>query len=209
MDHLHVSKDLCSLPSWNSWKKMRQWQQWLSTTIPSLIKPYLAYWQQSRHFQDAVNYELPQCNCQSSRWLKVLCIQFNGLKTVDLMVCLCVPTAIQLLWMGFFPCAPLGPTLAISLPVLSLVRQLFMCTPPNISAWSESLEAYLGGMGYKVDTKEGIQWRFGNAYHWYCILEISLEEYIQQHLQGSAPSPPDLCPAPSSFQDPSVSSSKK
>ncbi|KAI6114554.1 hypothetical protein F5141DRAFT_1188004 [Pisolithus sp. B1] len=28
-----------------------------------------------------------------------------------------------------------------------------MCTPPNISAWSESLEAYLGGMGYKVDTK--------------------------------------------------------
>ncbi|KAI6015742.1 hypothetical protein BKA83DRAFT_4060677 [Pisolithus microcarpus] len=109
--------------------------------------------------------------------------------------------------MGFFPCAPLGPTLAISLPVLSLVRQLFMRMPLNISAWSESLEAYLGGMGYEVDTK--VLHRFSNAYHWYCILEISLEEYIQQCLQVSAPSPSGLCPGPSLFQDPSVSSSKK
>ncbi|KAI6094026.1 hypothetical protein EDD17DRAFT_1461970, partial [Pisolithus thermaeus] len=64
--------------------------------------------------------------------------------------CPCVPAAIQLLQMGFFPCVPWGLTLAISLSVLSLVRQLFMHTPPNISVWSESLEAYLGGMGYEV-----------------------------------------------------------
>ncbi|KAI6029186.1 hypothetical protein BKA83DRAFT_4461857 [Pisolithus microcarpus] len=152
---------------------MRQWQQWSSTTIPSLIEPYLVYRRLSRNFQDVVDYELPQCNCQLSRRLKVLCIQFNGLKTVDLMVCPCVPAAVQLLRMGFFPCALLGPTLAVSLPVLSLVRQLFMHMPLNISAWSESLEAYLGGMGYEVDTKGG------------------------------------LCPGPSMFQDPSVSSSKK
>ncbi|KAI6109939.1 hypothetical protein F5141DRAFT_1064026 [Pisolithus sp. B1] len=143
MDHLH-----------NSQKKVRQWQQWSSTTIPSLIKPYLAYWQQSRHFQDAVNYELPQCNCS---------------KTVDLM-----------------------PGQAA----------LHAHSSKHFSM-DESLEVYLGGMGYKVDTKGGIQQRFGNAYYWYCILEISLEEYIQQHLQGSAPSPPGLCPAPSLFQDPS------
>ncbi|KAI6003263.1 hypothetical protein F5J12DRAFT_906222 [Pisolithus orientalis] len=49
--------------------------------------------------------------------------------------------------------------------------------PPNISAWCESLEAYLASMGYKVDTKEGIRRRFSNAYHWYCILEISVDEY--------------------------------
>ncbi|KAI6009903.1 hypothetical protein BKA83DRAFT_108908 [Pisolithus microcarpus] len=50
---------------------------------------------------------------------------------------------------------------------------------------------------------------FGNAYHWYCILEISLEEYIQQCLQVSTPSLSGLCPGPSLFQDTSVSSSKK
>ncbi|KAI6018346.1 hypothetical protein EDC04DRAFT_2869985 [Pisolithus marmoratus] len=108
------------------------------------------------------------------------------------MVCSCVPAAIQLLWMGYFPCAPLGPTLAVSLQLLSLVRQLFMWMPPNTSAWCESFEAYLAGLGYKVDTKEGICRRFGNAYHWYCILEISLDEHIQQQLQKSISPPSDI-----------------
>ncbi|KAI6094971.1 hypothetical protein EDD16DRAFT_1481654 [Pisolithus croceorrhizus] len=55
--------------------------------------------------------------------------------------------------MGYFPFAPLGPTLTVSLQLLSLVRQLFMQMPPNTSAWCESFEAYLAGMGYKVNTK--------------------------------------------------------
>ncbi|KAI6023465.1 hypothetical protein EDC04DRAFT_2869550 [Pisolithus marmoratus] len=109
------------------------------------------------------------------------------------MVCSCVPATVQFLWMGYFPCAPLGLTLAVSLQLLSLVRQLFMQMPPNTSAWCESFEAYLAGMGYKVDTKEGIHRRFGNAYHWYCILEISLDEHIQQQLQKSI-SPPSGIP---------------
>ncbi|KAI6015677.1 hypothetical protein EDC04DRAFT_2870454 [Pisolithus marmoratus] len=108
----------------------------------------------------------------------------SGSQSVDLTMCPCEPTALQLLQMGFFPCAPLGPTLTVSLQVLSLVQQLFMCMPPNVLAWCESLEAYLGGMGYKVDTKGGLHRRFGNAYHWYCILKISLDEYIQQHLHS-------------------------
>ncbi|KAI6111411.1 hypothetical protein F5141DRAFT_1003505, partial [Pisolithus sp. B1] len=72
---------------------------------------------------------------------------------IDLMVCSCAPAALQLLWMGYFPCAPLGPTLAVSLQLVSLVRQLFMRMPLNTSAWCESFEAYLAGMGYKVNTK--------------------------------------------------------
>ncbi|KAI6097143.1 hypothetical protein EV401DRAFT_2062187 [Pisolithus croceorrhizus] len=147
--------------------------------------------------------------------VRFTCIYFLSLlsfmsssKNVDLMVCLCVPAAIQLLWMGFFPCAPLGLTLAISLPVLSLVRKLFTCTPLNISAWSKSLEAYLGGMGYEVDTKILADMFYRRVYE-VCILEISLEEYIQQYLQSSAASPSGLCPPTSSLQDPTVSSSKK
>ncbi|KIK14083.1 hypothetical protein PISMIDRAFT_117656, partial [Pisolithus microcarpus 441] len=116
----------------------------------------------------------------------------TGLRHVDLTVCPCAPAALQLLWIGYFPCAPLGPTLAVSLQLLSLVRQLFMRMPPNTSAWCESFEAYLAGMGYKVDTKEGIRRRFSNAYHWYCILELSLDEYVQQKLQKSASLPSDF-----------------
>ncbi|KAI6126518.1 hypothetical protein F5141DRAFT_997631 [Pisolithus sp. B1] len=93
--------------------------------------------------------------------------------------------------MGYFPCAPLGPTLAVSLQLLSLVRQLFMQMPPNTLAWCESFEAYLAVMGYRMDTKEGMRRRFSNAYHWYCILEMSLDEHVQQQLQKSAGPPSD------------------
>ncbi|KAI6098777.1 hypothetical protein EV401DRAFT_2061976 [Pisolithus croceorrhizus] len=82
------------------------------------------------------------------------------------MVCPCAPAVLQLLWIGYFPCVPLGLTLAVSLQLLT---------------WCKSFEAYLAGMGYKVDTKEGICQRFSNAYHWYCILELSLDEYVQQN----------------------------
>ncbi|KAI6094877.1 hypothetical protein F5141DRAFT_969790, partial [Pisolithus sp. B1] len=61
---------------------------------------------------------------------------------VDLVVCPCAPAALQLLWMGYFPCAPLGPTLAASLQLPSLGRQLFMQMPPNTSAWCKSFKAY-------------------------------------------------------------------
>ncbi|KAI5985254.1 hypothetical protein EDD15DRAFT_2390194 [Pisolithus albus] len=156
------------------------------------LHPYLSYRRLSNRFRNPVNYEPPTCNCQLSRRLKVICIHFNGLRHVDLVVCPCVPAALQLLWMGYFPCAPLGPSLAVSLQLLSLVRQLFMRMPPNTSAWCESFEAYLAGMGYRVDTKEGIRRRFSNAYHWYRILEISLDEHVQQQLQKSASPPLDI-----------------
>ncbi|KAI5980967.1 hypothetical protein EDD15DRAFT_2392327 [Pisolithus albus] len=171
---------------------MRQWQRWLQDIIPALIEPYLSYWQLSNRFRNPVDYELLTCNCQLTRNLKVICIEFNGLRHVDLTICPCAPAALQLLWIGYFPCAPLGPTLAVSLQLLSLVRQLFMRMPLNTSAWCESFEAYLAGMGYKVDTKEGIRRRFSNAYHWYCILELSLDEYVQQKLQKSASLPSDF-----------------
>ncbi|KAI6016833.1 hypothetical protein BKA83DRAFT_4059403 [Pisolithus microcarpus] len=180
-DGLHISQDPLSSPSRNSCRKTRQWQRWSQDIIPALIEPYLSYWRLSNRFQNPVDYELPTCNCQLTRKLKVICIEFNGLRHVDLTVCPCAPAALQLLWIGYFPCAPLGPTLAVSLQLLSLVRQLFMRMPPNTSAWCESFEAYLAGMGYKVDTKEGIRRRFSNAYHWYCILELSLDEYVQQN----------------------------
>ncbi|KAI6137009.1 hypothetical protein F5141DRAFT_996085 [Pisolithus sp. B1] len=55
----------------------------------------------------------------------------SGSKYVDLMVCLCVPAAIQLLQMGFFLCAPLGLTLAISLPVLMRPCQAALHAHPS------------------------------------------------------------------------------
>ncbi|KIM50444.1 hypothetical protein SCLCIDRAFT_47385, partial [Scleroderma citrinum Foug A] len=104
--------------------------------------------------------------------------------SIDLMVCSCAPAAQQLLQMGYFPCAPLAPTLAVSVKVLTLIKHLLVCIPPNTSAWCEALESYLRGMGYYVDAKEGIRRRFSNAYHWFCILDITVDEYVQQCTQA-------------------------
>ena len=76
--------------------------------------------------------------------------------SVDLVVCFCAPAAQQLINMGYFPCAPLAPTLAVSLKVLTLVKHLFVHIPSNTSAWCEAFESYLGGMRYNVDAKVGL-----------------------------------------------------
>ena len=80
----------------------------------------------------------------------------SDMHSIDLLVCSCAPAAQQLIHMGYFPCAPLAPTLAVCLKVLTLVKHLFVHMPPNTSAWCEAFESYLGGMGYSVDAKVGV-----------------------------------------------------
>ena len=91
--------------------------------------------------------------------------------SVDLVVCSCAPAAQQLIHMGYFPCALLAPTLAVSLKVLTLVKHLFVRTPPNISAWCETFGSYVGGMGYNVDAKIGLLC---------CLVIISNEKYRRE-----------------------------
>ncbi|KIM66636.1 hypothetical protein SCLCIDRAFT_110141, partial [Scleroderma citrinum Foug A] len=114
-------------------------KRWSDEVIPSLIQPYLRYQRLSRKLRDPVTPQLLICknNCVCHH-LKVVCINFDNMHSVDLVVCSCAPAAQQLIHMGYFPCAPLAPTLAVSLKVLTLVKQLFVRTPPNISAWCET-----------------------------------------------------------------------
>ncbi|KIM60177.1 hypothetical protein SCLCIDRAFT_124774 [Scleroderma citrinum Foug A] len=105
------------------------------------------------------------------------------MQSIGLLVCSCATAAQQLLQLGYFPCAPLAPTLAVSLKVLTFVKKLFVHIPPNTSAWCEAFQSYLGSMGYTIDAKDGIRRRFSNAYHWYCILDITVDQYIQQSTQ--------------------------
>ncbi|KAF9510548.1 hypothetical protein BS47DRAFT_1300057, partial [Hydnum rufescens UP504] len=69
-----------------------------------------------------------------------------------LMVCPCHLAAIQLVEHGFFPCAPLFPTLAVSLNMLEFVASLFLHTAPNERAWAATLVEYLKAHGYEFET---------------------------------------------------------
>ena len=69
--------------------------------------------------------------------------------------------------MGLFPASPLRPTLAVDLNMLHFVNELFVRSPPNTTAWCDSLEAFLGSHTYKLESKDAIRHRFGNALQWY------------------------------------------
>ena len=51
--------------------------------------------------------------------------------------------------------------------MLDFVNELFVRSPPNTTAWCDSLEAFLGSRTYKLESKDAIRRRFGNALQWY------------------------------------------
>lgn len=70
-----------------------------------------------------------------------------------LSLCNCTSPALQLLELGFFPCAPINPSLAVDLNMLEFVNELFVNAAPNTTAWCETLEAFLGNRRYKLTTR--------------------------------------------------------
>ncbi|KAF9514084.1 hypothetical protein BS47DRAFT_1295481 [Hydnum rufescens UP504] len=91
------------------------------------------------------------------RPLWVLCISMERLEEVVLMVCPCRLAAIQLVERSFFPCAPLFPTLAVSLDMLEFVASLFLHMAPNERAWAMTLVEYLKARGYEFATGDSFQ----------------------------------------------------
>ena len=106
--------------------------------------------------------------CENGRQISVQCIFFNSkflclfipivlsykfLEIEILVLCTCTEPALQLLAHGLFPCAPLFPTLAVDLQMLDFVRELFVNTAPNITAWCDTLEGFLDSRKFKLSTR--------------------------------------------------------
>jgi hypothetical protein len=68
---------------------------------------------------------------------------------------------------GLFPCAPIAPTLAVSVSLLELVRELFLRVAPNVTGWCSALESVLRKKGYKLTGEVGV--------FWYCRLETVVD----------------------------------
>lgn len=77
----------------------------------------------------------------------------TALQNLDIDTCYCSPAPLQLMSRGLFPCSPIAPTLAVDIKLLEFVRELFLRMPPNVSAWSDTLEAFLGRAQYKLTTR--------------------------------------------------------
>ncbi|RDB20434.1 hypothetical protein Hypma_012497 [Hypsizygus marmoreus] len=148
-----------------SGKKEKQWKRWADEVIPSLLAPYLTILRESASLRD-VEQQLDGCQC-GARKIDVICVYFERL--VMHRVCSCA-APLHLLRLGVFPCSPVCPTLAVDMKMLEYVEELFVHSAPNITAWCDTLEAFLGNRNYKVKTKDGLRRRFGNALHWYSNL---------------------------------------
>jgi hypothetical protein len=75
----------------------------------------------------------------------------TGLDSVVINVCTCSPAAVQLLSQGLFPCAPSVPSLAVDIALLNFTRDLFVRLPPNVTSFTEALEAFLNAQAYPVE----------------------------------------------------------
>ncbi|RDB18910.1 hypothetical protein Hypma_014431 [Hypsizygus marmoreus] len=92
-------------------------------------------------------------------------------------------TARQLLVRGFFPSAPLAPTLAVDLKVLEFVSSLFVNVAPNNTAWCKTVESFLSKQGYKLTTKDSLRKRFSNALLWYNALQDATTRHVNSILE--------------------------
>lgn len=71
---------------------------------------------------------------------------------VKIPICACRPAPQQLLSRGLFGCTPTAPTLAVDLNVLDFAAELYVRVAPNMSAWSDALEAFLNRRQFKLRT---------------------------------------------------------
>ena len=59
----------------------------------------------------------------------------------------------QLVEMGYFPCAPTRPTLAVDINLLELVTLASHHMAPNVKGWSSTLQDFLMARGYLLGEK--------------------------------------------------------
>ncbi|KAG6822256.1 hypothetical protein H0H92_014610, partial [Tricholoma furcatifolium] len=110
----------------------------------------------SNSLRDSVPKSNGSCLCGHGRSLQVILVNFDSLEKINIVVCNCTPAhgaPHQLLEAGYFACAPLHPSLAVSLKVLEFVSELFLHMAPNNTAWCKAMERYLDKMGYKLTSE--------------------------------------------------------
>jgi len=106
----------------------------------------------------------PRLDYASPGWSLFVCIAVVFITTdwftsriavIEIDTCECSPAALQPTLCGFFLCAPIAPTLAVSLQMLEFVCELFVRMPPNTTSWCDTLEIFLGKRSYKLTTRVG------------------------------------------------------
>lgn len=123
-----------------------------------------------------------------------------GSRVVQIWICACTPAAEQLLAMGYFPCAPRGPSIAFSTALLDFISIHSLNVAPNITAWAETLQTFWARRGHESNAavrdlnrptarrrillaesfaqKTPVRKRLGSAMTWFQALDNRAETYV-------------------------------
>ncbi|KAK7433847.1 hypothetical protein VKT23_020516 [Stygiomarasmius scandens] len=138
--------------------------------------------------------------CTNARELKIDVVRFDKFETIRLWTSDCNLAIVQLVQNGLFPCAPKQPTLAVDVRMLDFVSRLFLRVSPNHTAWCSAVEDFLRGQGYRLQGKDPLRRRFGNALQWFSSMKAHLDVFIKSLLSKTrtqlqkALSPPTQTP---------------
>lgn len=136
-------------------KKQAQHRCWDQRVLPRLIRPFLRS-RRSRLEAPLVDLQADnrECICgEPGITLPILAVYQNCTSVIEVQSCSCHLAAERLVEQGLFPCAPLAPSLAVSLDVLEFACDLYLHFAPNDRAFVGSLRKFLQARGYSFDTE--------------------------------------------------------
>jgi hypothetical protein len=167
-------------------RKHAQAYRWNTTVLPSLIRPYMKFQRQRSSLHRPEEPAQSVCRCGSRHYsLGVVCVHMERLEDVTLDVCECRPAPLQLVQLGFFPCSPVRPTLAVSLDMLEFVAELFLYVAPNERGWAATVVTYLKARGYRFATGDSFRRRFANALSHYQQLVRLVDAEVEKLVDHS------------------------
>ncbi|TEB31106.1 hypothetical protein FA13DRAFT_1709947 [Coprinellus micaceus] len=154
-------------------KRLLEWDRWREL-IPRLIPTYMQLLQQSNNLR-SISRDIPSpCTCMRGRSLQVTVYGLNG--TRDISVCSCCPAA-ALLLNGYFPSAPLRPSVAFDIGMLEFARELYLRSSPNRSAFAAALDSY-----YPIPGVERTRRKLAKACHYYALLLVEADAFARRRV---------------------------
>ncbi|KAK7459491.1 hypothetical protein VKT23_009474 [Stygiomarasmius scandens] len=171
-------------PSKHAMKREKLLNRW-KRQISQSIEPYLELQRASDSLRllSPLRIRTSACECcHYTRQLTIDVVRFNKFESVTLWASDCESAANQLIRSGLFPCSPVHPTLAVDVRMLDFVTRLFLRVAPNHTAWCGAVEDYLRCQGYKLQGKDPLRRRFGNALCWFNSLQHATEQRVKSLL---------------------------
>ncbi|KAH6867481.1 hypothetical protein BKA70DRAFT_1132993 [Coprinopsis sp. MPI-PUGE-AT-0042] len=166
-------------------KRMRQLRRWVDTAVPEMVQPFLDMVEQSGNLRN-IDRDGRRCSCAPTvHAIQVLCVHLDKLEYR--CVCSCSPAA-NLVAIGYFPSSPSRPSLAVDIKMLEFMSELFVRSPPNITAWSAALEVSLESLGYKLASSDTLRRKMGACVRWYRFL-VATKDVVVDNLMDMVGEP--------------------